>query len=87
MLWGYVVGVYFYFTFGLVDFLFFIDGELYSVTFNNFLGTEFVILRNMGFYYFMKTEYLVFWFNGEFRGVGRGFGGVEGGRYRRVSFC
>lgn len=41
------------------------DGELYSATFNNFLGTEPVILRNMGPHHAMKTEYLAFWLNGE----------------------
>lgn len=48
---------------------FFVDGELYLVIFNNFLGMEFIILCNMGLYYFMKIEYLVFWFN-EFYFVG-----------------
>lgn len=41
------------------------DGELYSATLNNFLGTEPVILRNMGPHHAMKTEYLAFWLNGE----------------------
>ncbi|XP_049640792.1 semaphorin-4C isoform X1 [Suncus etruscus] len=40
-----------------------VDGELYSATLNNFLGTEPVILRNMGPHYSMKTEYLAFWLN------------------------
>ncbi|NXS74588.1 SEM4C protein, partial [Pandion haliaetus] len=40
------------------------DGELYSATFNNFLGTEPVILRNLGPHYSMKTEYLTSWLNG-----------------------
>uniref|UniRef100_A0A8D1NX74 Semaphorin-4C n=1 Tax=Sus scrofa TaxID=9823 RepID=A0A8D1NX74_PIG len=40
-----------------------VDGELYSATFNNFLGTEPVILRNMGPHHAMKTEYLAFWLN------------------------
>uniref|UniRef100_A0A8C5TJF6 Sema domain-containing protein n=1 Tax=Malurus cyaneus samueli TaxID=2593467 RepID=A0A8C5TJF6_9PASS len=39
------------------------DGELYSATFNNFLGTEPVILRNLGPHYSMKTEYLTSWLN------------------------
>lgn len=43
----------------------FIDGELYSATLNNFLGTEPIILRNMGPHHPMKTEYLAFWLNGE----------------------
>ncbi|NXH31230.1 SEM4C protein, partial [Myiagra hebetior] len=38
-----------------------VDGELYSATFNNFLGTEPVILRNLGPHYSMKTEYLTSW--------------------------
>lgn len=42
-----------------------VDGELYSATLNNFLGTEPVILRNMGPHHSIKTEYLVFWLNGE----------------------
>lgn len=41
-----------------------IDGELYSATLNNFLGTEPVILRNMGPHHPIKTEYLAFWLNG-----------------------
>uniref|UniRef100_A0A8C9PP64 Semaphorin 4C n=1 Tax=Spermophilus dauricus TaxID=99837 RepID=A0A8C9PP64_SPEDA len=40
-----------------------VDGELYSATLNNFLGTEPVILRNMGPHHPMKTEYLAFWLN------------------------
>ncbi|XP_062934625.1 semaphorin-4C [Cynocephalus volans] len=40
-----------------------VDGELYSATLNNFLGTEPVILRNMGPHHSMKTEYLAFWLN------------------------
>ncbi|XP_054030879.1 semaphorin-4C [Dryobates pubescens] len=40
-----------------------VDGELYSATFNNFLGTEPVILRNLGPHYSMKTEYLASWLN------------------------
>ncbi|KAF4016047.1 hypothetical protein G4228_008088 [Cervus hanglu yarkandensis] len=40
-----------------------VDGELYSATLNNFLGTEPVILRNMGPHHAMKTEYLAFWLN------------------------
>nr|XP_021487252.1 semaphorin-4C isoform X2 [Meriones unguiculatus] len=40
-----------------------VDGELYSATLNNFLGTEPVILRNMGPHHSIKTEYLVFWLN------------------------
>ncbi|NWS62806.1 SEM4C protein, partial [Chunga burmeisteri] len=48
------------------------DGELYSATFNNFLGTEPVILRNLGPHYSMKTEYLTSWLNGR-------VGGTQGG--------
>ncbi|NXE30638.1 SEM4C protein, partial [Ardeotis kori] len=44
------------------------DGELYSATFNNFLGTEPVILRNLGPHYSMKTEYLTSWLNGRVGG-------------------
>ncbi|OWK51342.1 Semaphorin-4C [Lonchura striata] len=40
-----------------------VDGELYSATFNNFLGTEPVILRNLGPHYSVKTEYLTSWLN------------------------
>ncbi|XP_007907401.1 semaphorin-4C [Callorhinchus milii] len=40
-----------------------VDGELYSATLNNFLGTEPVILRNLGHHYSMKTEYLAYWLN------------------------
>ncbi|XP_038610549.1 semaphorin-4C isoform X1 [Tachyglossus aculeatus] len=40
-----------------------VDGELYSATLNNFLGTESVILRNLGPHRSMKTEYLVSWLN------------------------
>lgn len=40
-----------------------VDGELYSATLNNFLGTEPVILRNMGTHHAIKTEYLAFWLN------------------------
>ncbi|KAK1332781.1 hypothetical protein QTO34_006312 [Cnephaeus nilssonii] len=40
-----------------------VDGELYSATLNNFLGTEPIILRNMGPHHPMKTEYLAFWLN------------------------
>ncbi|GCC23089.1 hypothetical protein chiPu_0001482 [Chiloscyllium punctatum] len=40
-----------------------VDGELYSATLNNFLGTEPVILRNLGPHYSMKTEYLASWLN------------------------
>ncbi|NXP61632.1 SEM4C protein, partial [Chloropsis cyanopogon] len=39
------------------------DGELYSATFNNFLGTEPVILRNLGPHYSVKTEHLTSWLN------------------------
>ncbi|NXF96175.1 SEM4C protein, partial [Eubucco bourcierii] len=46
-----------------------VDGELYSATFNNFLGTEPVILRNLGPHYSMKTE-----------GHGHGTGPVAGQR-------
>lgn len=42
-----------------------VDGELYSATLNNFLGTEPVILRYMGPHHSIKTEYLAFWLNGE----------------------
>lgn len=45
------------------------DGELYSATFNNFLGTEPVILRNLGPHYSMKTEYLTSWLNGRGGGM------------------
>lgn len=45
------------------------DGELYSATFNNFLGTEPVILRNLGPHYSMKTEYLTSWLNGRVGGT------------------
>ncbi|NWX48706.1 SEM4C protein, partial [Steatornis caripensis] len=45
------------------------DGELYSATFNNFLGTEPVILRNLGPHYSMKTEYLTSWLNGTVGGT------------------
>ncbi|XP_072915368.1 semaphorin-4C [Hemitrygon akajei] len=38
-----------------------VDGELYSATMNDFLGTEPVILRNLGHRYSMKTEYLATW--------------------------
>lgn len=41
------------------------DRELYSATLNNFLGTEPVILRNLGYqHYSMKSEYLPAWLNG-----------------------
>ncbi|XP_041089482.1 semaphorin-4C-like [Polyodon spathula] len=40
-----------------------VDGELYSATLNNFLGTEPVVLRNVGGHYSMKTEYLPSWLN------------------------
>lgn len=41
------------------------DRELYSATLNNFLGTEPVILRNLGSqHYSMKSEYLPAWLNG-----------------------
>ncbi|NXU93274.1 SEM4C protein, partial [Xiphorhynchus elegans] len=53
-----------------------VDGELYSATFNNFLGTEPVILRNLGPHYSMKTEYLTSWLNG------RDQGGTQGGDSR-----
>ncbi|NWH65020.1 SEM4C protein, partial [Geococcyx californianus] len=48
---------------------YFADGELYSATFNNFLGTEPVILRNLGPHYSMKTEYLTSWLNGSIEGT------------------
>ncbi|NXK70969.1 SEM4C protein, partial [Sylvietta virens] len=57
------------------------DGELYSATFNNFLGTEPVILRNLGPHYSMKTEYLTSWLNGGDggqEGQGTGTGGQPG---------
>uniref|UniRef100_A0A8C1IZK4 Semaphorin-4C n=1 Tax=Cyprinus carpio TaxID=7962 RepID=A0A8C1IZK4_CYPCA len=42
----------------------FLDKELYSATLNNFLGTEPVILRNLGQqHYSMKSEYLPAWLN------------------------
>ncbi|XP_053126120.1 semaphorin-4C [Hemicordylus capensis] len=40
-----------------------VDGELYSATLNNFLGTESVILRNLGLHYSVKTEHLATWLN------------------------
>lgn len=40
------------------------DKELYSATLNNFLGTEPVILRNLGQQHSMKSEYLPAWLNG-----------------------
>uniref|UniRef100_A0A3P8XLK6 Sema domain-containing protein n=1 Tax=Esox lucius TaxID=8010 RepID=A0A3P8XLK6_ESOLU len=41
-----------------------VDKELYSATLNNFLGTEPVILRNLGQqHYSMKSEYLPSWLN------------------------
>uniref|UniRef100_A0A096M1S3 Sema domain-containing protein n=1 Tax=Poecilia formosa TaxID=48698 RepID=A0A096M1S3_POEFO len=43
-----------------------VDKELYSATLNNFLGTEPVILRNLGQqHYSMKSEYLPAWLNAE----------------------
>lgn len=66
-------------TSGLPDHVSPIDGELYSATLNNFLGTEPVILRNMGPHHSMKTEYLAFWLNGEPGGTGVRTGGAMGG--------
>lgn len=40
-----------------------VDGALYSATLNNFLGTEPVILRNLGQRHSMKTEHLTSWLN------------------------
>ncbi|KAM5125536.1 LOW QUALITY PROTEIN: semaphorin-4C-like [Callospermophilus lateralis] len=40
-----------------------VDGELYSATLNNFLGTQPVILQNMGPYHPMKAEYEALWLN------------------------
>lgn len=40
-----------------------VDGELYSATLNTFLGTEPVILRNLGLRYAIKTEELTTWLN------------------------
>ncbi|XP_075904373.1 semaphorin-4C [Nelusetta ayraudi] len=40
-----------------------VDKELYSATLNNFLGTEPVILRNLGQQHSMKSEYLPAWLN------------------------
>ncbi|XP_069475167.1 semaphorin-4C [Ambystoma mexicanum] len=40
-----------------------VDGALYSATLNNFLGTEPVILRNLGPRHTMKTEHLTSWLN------------------------
>ncbi|KAF6726404.1 Semaphorin-4C [Oryzias melastigma] len=41
-----------------------VDKEMYSATLNNFLGTEPVILRNLGLqHYSMKSEYLPAWLN------------------------
>ncbi|KAI4821188.1 hypothetical protein KUCAC02_029130, partial [Chaenocephalus aceratus] len=43
--------------------------RLYSATLNNFLGTEPVILRNLGVqHYSMKSEYLPAWLNGRSSG-------------------
>lgn len=54
----------------------YVDGELFSATLNNFLGTEPVILRNMGPHHSIKTEYLAFWLNGESRsGIGEATSG------------
>ncbi|RMB91084.1 hypothetical protein DUI87_32682 [Hirundo rustica rustica] len=57
-----------------------VDGELYSATFNNFLGTEPVILRNLGPHYSVKTEHLTSWLNGGAAGMGgmAGTGGTGG---------
>ncbi|NXP96020.1 SEM4C protein, partial [Passerina amoena] len=65
-----------------------VDGELYSATFNNFLGTEPVILRNLGPHYSMKTEYLTSWLNGGDT-QGTGDTGGDGGQSTGVtrSFC
>lgn len=41
------------------------EEELYSATHNNFLGTDPVILRNLGPQYPVKTEHLPTWLNGE----------------------
>ncbi|NXA15669.1 SEM4C protein, partial [Sapayoa aenigma] len=61
-----------------------VDGELYSATFNNFLGTEPVILRNLGPHYSMKTEYLTSWLNGrDGGGCGEGTAGSPQPRARR----
>lgn len=54
-----------------------VDGELYSATLNNFLGTEPVIQRNLGPRYSMKTEFLPSWLNGE---EGCAWVGQEGAR-------
>ncbi|XP_041065267.1 semaphorin-4C [Carcharodon carcharias] len=40
-----------------------VDGEFYSATLNNFLGTEAVILRHLGQHYSTKTEHLASWLN------------------------
>lgn len=40
-----------------------VDGEMYSATLNNFLGTEPVIIRNLGKHHAMKTEHLASWLN------------------------
>ncbi|KAL7981349.1 hypothetical protein Chor_002245 [Crotalus horridus] len=42
-----------------------VEEELYSATHNNFLGTDPVILRNLGPQYPIKTEHLPTWLNGE----------------------
>ncbi|ETE62150.1 Semaphorin-4C [Ophiophagus hannah] len=41
-----------------------VEEELYSATHNNFLGTDPVILRNLGPQYPVKTEHLPTWLNG-----------------------
>lgn len=46
---------------------------MYSATHNNFLGTDPVILRNLGPQYPVKTEHLPTWLNGEML---QGDGGV-----------
>ncbi|NXA56706.1 SEM4C protein, partial [Nothocercus julius] len=63
-----------------------VDGELYSATFNNFLGTEPVILRNLGPHYSMKTEYLTSWLNGGRMGWLRG-AGARGGHGATLGVC
>ncbi|KAF7242209.1 Semaphorin-4C [Varanus komodoensis] len=42
-----------------------VEEELYSATLSNFLGTESVILRNLGPQYSVKTELLHTWLNGK----------------------
>ncbi|TKS77961.1 Semaphorin-4C M-Sema F [Collichthys lucidus] len=68
-----------------------VDNELYSATLNNFLGTEPVILRNLGQqHYSMKSEYLPAWLNEpDFVGsalVRESLGSKEGGDDDKIYF-